>query len=260
MTEEQFIAMLERLLAEGHLTAEEATDLLMRYDAGEIPAEEFPRPPEDVGLVTEEEADLVLAMLLVYLGGSQAPTETRRIELATQLADEFAASAERISGSALRSWHDQATAAVRANMLAQATLAKGGLLTRAELAFVEDAYIGQAAYLQRFAEEAFVREQTGDPMSAEQAASRLTLYAGAGYALFYQFSEQSASAGYVFDYNAVDDGDTCPACTAAEDNGPYLAGEGPMPGDVCQGKGRCRCTRTRRYSPADYANLTKQAA
>lgn len=67
--------------------------------------------------------------------------------------------------------------------------------------------------------------------------------------------ESGAEAGYVVDYRAVDDRGTCDPCLQAEQNGPYLANEGPMPAAVCLGRGRCRCRRELVYDPAAYARL-----
>lgn len=46
----------------------------------------------------------------------------------------------------------------------------------------------------------------------------------------------------------------CGPCLQAE--GTFLPGEGSMPGDVCKGRGRCRCTRELVMDAAAYARLT----
>ncbi len=65
--------------------------------------------------------------------------------------------------------------------------------------------------------------------------------------------------GWVVDYISRDDVRTCTNCLEAQRQGPYLPGQGPMPGAVCLGRHRCRCRREYRYDPVMYARLTGAA-
>lgn len=47
----------------------------------------------------------------------------------------------------------------------------------------------------------------------------------------------------------------CSACISAQMSGPYLPSQGPMPGQICYGRSRCRCYRRLRYDPVTYRLL-----
>jgi len=80
-------------------------------------------------------------------------------------------------------------------------------------------------------------------MSEAAVAQRSALYSGAGRAEWFRARELGAPDGSLVDYVAVDDNVTCHPCFGAEENGPYKPGEGPFPGEVCLGRGSCRCRR-----------------
>ncbi|HEX8387075.1 MAG TPA: hypothetical protein VF576_12870, partial [Rubricoccaceae bacterium] len=183
----------------------------------------------------------------------------RRTALVFAPADEGAP--DRLSRGSVRRWHVGARQAVAEDAYAAARLGAGRALTSAETALVQAAVDRETAFLQRFGGELAVRERSGRPMTEKQVAARTRMYSGSAHALFYEVGEpaQALGPGWVYEYDARDDGGTCPECVAADVGGPYLAGRGPLPGDVCRGRGACRCRRVAVYDPAAYTRLTALA-
>ena len=104
--------------------------------------------------------------------------------------------------------------------------------------------------------EEFADDLRGRAMTEDQIAARARQYKGRAYEEFYrQREEQIEDEGTVIDYIAVDDGATCSPCAQAERAGPYLPGQGPMPGGVCLGGGHCRCVRKSRRDGETAAEL-----
>ncbi len=96
----------------------------------------------------------------------------------------------------------------------------------------------------------------GRPMTEDEIAARARQYKGEAYGKYWEKSEEQIDdSGVVIDYVAVDDGATCTPCSTAEDEGPYLPGQGPMPGMICLGGGHCRCVRQQREAPELAADL-----
>jgi len=104
--------------------------------------------------------------------------------------------------------------------------------------------------------EELAEDLRGRPMTEDEIAARARQYKGEAYAEYWRKSEeQEERDDVIVRYVAVDDGATCGPCSAAEDEGPYLIGAGPMPGSVCLGSGHCRCVRRREVSPQVAAQL-----
>ena len=95
------------------------------------------------------------------------------------------------------------------------------------------------------------------PLSEAYIANRADQYAGEGWAAWFEASERELTGqdGFVVDYIARDDGATCSPCRFAMQDGPYLPGTGPYPGQVCLGAGNCRCERRPRFAPEEWARL-----
>jgi hypothetical protein len=94
-------------------------------------------------------------------------------------------------------------------------------------------------------------------MAWEYVEARSALYSGRGRSLWFQADEEvTAGETAVVFYEAVGDDRTCRACRDAEGGSPYLPAEGPMPGDVCEGHGYCRCVR-RTVEDAELAALLR---
>lgn len=139
-------------------------------------------------------------------------------------------------------WHGQMKKIIEGYLLSQAIAALGRPLLPTELIEIQPTIDRQLKFLSDFLLDLIQREIT-----VEYVTSRARLYSGAGRALWYRVAEARDGEGWVVDYHAVDDKGTCFPCHAAEAEGPYLMGEGPMPGDVCLGRGRCRCQRIPRF-------------
>jgi len=98
--------------------------------------------------------------------------------------------------------------------------------------------------------EELAEDLRGRPMTEDEIAARARQYKGSSYEQYWRKSEEQVDdEAAVMDYIAVDDGATCSPCSEAEDNGPYLPGQGVFPGQVCLGHGHCRCVRVRRTDP-----------
>lgn len=163
------------------------------------------------------------------------------------LQDNFDEVIDKVAPVALESltaWHEQMKAVIEGYLLAQATVARGRSLLPTEILALQTAINEQLDFLQHFLFDLLIREIT-----LEYVAARSKLYSGAGRALWYRINEEREDTGWVIDYMAVDDRGTCLPCRDAEAGGPYRFGDGPFPGEICLGRGRCRCQRNRRYDP-----------
>lgn len=196
----------------------------------------------------------------IRLNKSIAVRSVFREKLQTQYQKQVAGLAKSVSTGkiSVAQWQQRMADAISNHSLRQAALGRGATMSKAEaIRFSNDRIRPQLAFLQRFADEIALAEATGKPLTAAQIANRASLYAGDGRAAFFQEYERlNAKPGYVARYRARDDGGTCGPCIAAQ--GTYLSGEGPMPGDVCRGHGRCRCVRELVLDPVAYARLTGQ--
>ena len=104
--------------------------------------------------------------------------------------------------------------------------------------------------------EELAEELRGRPMTEDEIAARARQYKGEAFAEYWRKSEEQVeSDDVIVRYVSQDDGATCQPCRVAEDQGPYLAGAGPMPGAVCLGGGHCRCVRRREVNPQVAAQL-----
>ena len=271
MTRDEFIDLLARLVADGDLTELDAQDLLAQFDAGEItdvpsvlPTPEAIREPKDdnrgVALV------LLLALLATYGRPQLRPLPPRTsAALANAIQDQFAARVADLAARfgagdiILTEWQRRMLDEVEQHVLQQMYLGNGqSALTQAQVERLRTIVQEQGAYLQRFADQTALRIGQGTPFSEAYIANRGRLYGGIIRDEYFRSSEEAGAArgdygaGWVVDYRAVDDRNTCSPCYQAEQAGPYLVGEGPMPGTVCLGGGSCRCERVPRYDPAAY--------
>lgn len=202
---------------------------------------------------------------------------TNRIRATNQLLDGYRQQARALArtyaGQSTDSWLYTSSVAVRDHHHAQALLGNGGPLSFAQRRRLDREVREQLRYLRRFGAEIDARQvaaQTGlldkkgrliKPLSEKQIGARLAQYGGAGTSAFYRYSEDGLDVGWVVDYFAVDDRGTCQPCLTAQAAGPYLPGQGPMPGaDVCDGGGACRCERRPSFSPDRYADLVGRPA
>lgn len=207
-----------------------------------------------------------------------APFDTRRV-LAQDLTGVFSREAERramllktpspgyrvpdrLSLGNVDRFERAMLQAIRDDGMALAQLGAQGPMSAADIARVEQQLAFQQEKFRAFVNEVRLRELQTEvgarPFSSRQIAARARLYSGLPLGGFYGASEGRAGPGYVVDYISKDDSGTCSPCIEAEAEGPYLPGEGPMPGVVCLGKSRCRCVRNTYYDPEKYAALTGQ--
>lgn len=192
---------------------------------------------------------------------SRGKTQAERQRLSNALQQGFAEKtrgyAERIAAGTISipQWQNFMIRAVQKHSIEQAALGGIDYVDRPGL---DTAIKRETAYLSRFADQLAIARVKGNPMSAGQIANRSSLYSRLGKQVFQGGTEARVGdePGYVWQYISQDDGGTCSACLASE--GFYLAAEGPMPGSVCFGAGRCRCRRERVYNVEEANRLVNQ--
>lgn len=253
MSREAFLAFLARSVADGLLTEDDAVGLLRQFDAGTL---EMPQGlPLTPAQTNEGDA---LAEALAALAALALLGEAAREALRDRYEVEVQSLAERLARGemTLSEWQSAMSRAVRTHLYAQALAGGDRTLTAEERAALEAEAALQMAYLSRFADGVAVALLLGLTLTAGYIANRAAQYAGAGWSWWFRASEREGRRGVVVDYVARDDDRTCDRCLAAEENGPYLPQSGPMPGQVCRGRGRCRCVRVERYDLAAWRRLT----
>lgn len=142
-------------------------------------------------------------------------------------------------------WIPRAERAARNQMVAQRSFALRRALMPSELMELAPKLDFQISRLIAFEEQ--VKATPVKNRSEAAIGARLSLYSGSGRAEWFRGQEKDAGDGDVVDYVSLDDNSTCTPCLLAEEQGPYLPGIGPFPGEVCLGRGRCRCKRVSRH-------------
>ena len=174
----------------------------------------------------------------------------------------------------LRAWHLAQRYHVAQHLLQQVLLARRGNLPDMERERLQLLLQREFRYLDRFVDQVMARRLEDDPYSEDYVVNRAQVYAGTGRGEFYRLLEQQDDLfahlqpvaalagrpgdrfpdyGLVAEYIARDDEATCRPCRQAQ--GFYLLGRGPMPGQICLGRARCRCRRVIRYLPEIYRQL-----
>lgn len=275
MTRAELVTILAELILRQVINEDDARALLAQFDRGEWV--DLPLPFEEaVTPVTTRDGMSAWVVLLTSLGAAigaqvaqQVPTSTRRVlteaqgrNLRDRLRAEFDAEMRRLAGrvaggAATGTWQADMTNTVRRYMLAQASAGVGRPLTQAEINAIAPRINEQSQYVYRYAADIAARRQTGNPYQVAYLQNRSTQYGGVGWGLYFEGQEGAYSGqdGWVVDYISRDDDRTCSPCLDAERNGPYLPGQGPYPGQVCLGRGYCRCERRLRYDPAAWGRL-----
>lgn len=288
ITREELLDILERLVRRGKLTEQEAGDILRKYDEGEFTEDDLPLDDSDA-LILITLGILFLSLMPPHLLSFSLPARSRYDER-FRAGDDLLATAEQLAAKLAkdrnyRAFHSDAMEAVKENLIRQLVLGKGaqltpdeiaraqaGTLTREEIRAitqrvitpndiqrVQDEALNQSAYLKRFVEEAAAREKAGKPYNEAYVKNRFQMYGGAGIGMFFQTIEAPLGPGWVINYIAIDDDFTCTPCIKADEEGPYLPGEGPLPGVICLGKRRCRCNRVPEFNPDEYRRLISEA-
>lgn len=280
MKRTQLMALLTRAILDGWLTEEDASLILARYDRGELAEIDIPLAPEDV--ISGDSRgirELALIALLASLGLwliktgrsdfdvvlSSLPSLTSNLrteivdilqtafeEDVRILAEEFAS-----GGMSLGQWQIRMANRIRQHLAEQTMLGLGtDRLSSAQLSNLDAIMRRETAYLSRFADQIAVAEAQGRRLSPAYIGNRAELYAGTARGEYFRASEEwmSGRVGWIIRYETRGDENVCSPCQNAD--GWYLIGQGPMPGQVCLGRSRCRCVRNLIYDPVRFAELT----
>lgn len=248
------------------ITREEADDLLVRFDAGDLDA--FPMAVSD--LDTEAiTAALALTLLLAALRRSQVAgspagavrflgrSAAQRKRVALGLMDRFQRVAAGLSQANVRQWEAAMLTEVQQTLFAAAQLGRGAPLRPAQLESLNAVWRQQQARLIRFSDEVYARRLIGRAMSPKQIAARAQMYRGPMLGEFYIGRATAESRpGIVARFVGSDDARTCLPCQDAESGNPWLPSEAPVPGLVCLGGGRCRHELIFSFEPEVYRQLT----
>lgn len=274
MTREEYLLLLAEAVERGAISEDDARQLLALFDAGQLDPNKLPlatgdalgtmRTPVDADEGDGNEALAALLLLLALLGlrqhwlGRHLDSATRRVardalrleweRTVARLAQELAATGN------VATWHTGMTTEIRRYYVRQMTAGLGRSLTAAELGQLERVLEQQAAYLLRFASDAGHRLALGNPLGEGYLTQRSRMYGGQAWSLWHQGNEAGEDQpGWVVEYVAQDDLNTCAPCSAAQ--GYYLPGTGPWPGEICDGGSNCRCERFLVYAPEIYRSL-----
>jgi hypothetical protein len=270
MTREQFARHLALLVRRGQITTDEARRVLAAFDAGEIPAGLIPldataalAPASDDGEARRSgdrrHAMWLWLILLLRLGrGTQRVNRVQARRAREMLARRFEMAVSRAAQMSARSverWQRSIARIVSDYAVAQATAGAGRLLDDTQLARVQAANRRNLGYLALFAVHGVALATLGRPLTIAQVRARSMLYGGMGWGQFDRAAEDGVQRGWIVRYISQDDGATCSACRQYHGT-VWLPSEGPYPGEVCYGGGRCRCERRLEYNPSEYARLT----
>lgn len=186
----------------------------------------------------------------------RTPTLIEREAFRDALQSQFEARVQALGksvadgGISVKQWQGLMDRATSQYLIRQEVLGAGSTkIDSAAFARLDGEIRRQQAFISRFADQLAMRNAEGKPMSAAAIGSRATSYSGAGRAIGARAQERTIplEAGEVWAYIAIDDAVTCFRCLEAE--GFYEAGSGPYPGDVCLGRGHCRCRREKVFRP-----------
>ena len=271
MTEDEFVRMLAIAVAQGQISEDEAAELLRRFRADELRPIDLPLPADQAVRGADDDAMWLALLSLLAAAGFPRPAArdqmavldmAARIRARNVARSTFEQQINVIAGNLtqtgnVQAWHAAMQAQIRTYLSQQMAAGLGRALGPNELAYLDDIVRTQESFLYRYAAELAARAGTGNPFSEAYIANRAQQYAGEGWAAWFEASERELTGqdGFVVDYIARDDGATCSPCRFAMQDGPYLPGTGPYPGQVCLGAGNCRCERRPRFAPEEWARL-----
>lgn len=264
MKRSELLAILTELVRRNAITIEEAQLVLNRFDAGDL--EDVPLPSSADGLLSGTYDDWIaaLALVLVMMSGSPGRTlsNLERKKAQKLLRSQFEASTTRLGfgivegAIAITTWQRGMQTALSNYSRQMAVAGAGKMPSVVTQSVIEEKLAEQWSYLQRFATQIMVGKVANSQMSDMAVISRSTLYGGAGWGSYFIANEEQGGVGWVANYISLDDRRTCSPCVDAARGGPYLLGQGPMPGTICLGGGACRCRRETVYDPVAYARLS----
>jgi hypothetical protein len=266
MTRDELINWLSRLVMDGIITEEEAAQILDAFDRDEdLDLWGIPIPPP---LALEMPGQFDFVEYVAVLSVAQAASMRRGVRPVypsspDAMMDSFERDARRLAQLVyersidVAEWQRRMRRLITEYTVGQVVM--GGRLqamTPALQQRLQRELRLQFAYLSRFADEVALGR-----LSEARIGARGTQYGGYGRGEFYRERESSdvGQFGMVVDYLSQDDPNTCVPCYEAQENGPYLPGSGPFPGQVCLGAGSCRCERVIRYDPSSYSLLTRRS-
>ena len=264
MNREELITRLALLEVEGKITLEEARELLAQFDAGWL-------NPSDLPLTREEERQILLTGFLAITGGAYLNEVRKRLRAQRNKPGRFVVvefyeeNLEPLAGIFSRSdpeinrWHESMARVVMDNAHAMAEAGIGRRLFEHEHERITRGVRSQLGYLERFADEVAFRKLIGRPMSEKAIFDRSRQYGGFAIGQFYRFAESlfAGVVGYVARYIPKDDNGTCAPCHEAGQITFFLPGTGPMPGEICVAKGKCRCERKIEFNIVEYDKLKR---
>lgn len=283
MTREELGSLLRLLVDTGRITAADAATMVVRFDLGELAQADLPVPLSQMpGRLTPMELATAMQSVAVRLTPKQAepflaaatkpvtietPPEVKEF-LRNRLASHFRADYDRkvaaytkalADGGDVAFWHKKMQLENHAYIARMATAGHGRPLTVAEVDKVSQIAIVQQGYLYRFSGEIAARRAIGSDFSEPYLQARIRQYGGAGWQSFWEAAETAKTLGqdgYIVHYQSADSPTTCSPCIDAQNNGPYRAGSSyPRPGEVCKGRGLCKCTLRFEYAPDTWKEL-----
>ena len=278
MTFDEFLLLLERLVEDGTLTFAEAEELALQYDEYEdlesvLAPEQIPGWTEDLDPITLAIIATTLFIVLRRITNQrnvptaiQSLSQAQRRSMFGVVQDSFQLEVSSLGRDLANGvltpsqWQTRFNTSLLSHFRSAAYVAYGttNLTPEQEEAF-QNAVRLQQAYATRFADQYALSVVRGNPWTPEYIVNRSMMYSGPMRAFAFQQWEITAQAGdgWVYMYIAVDDSNTCSPCIQAAAQGPYLAGQGPFPGDICLGKHRCRCSRVAVYDPEIFERLNR---
>ncbi len=268
MNRDELLRLLLDLTTRGVISAEQAREIVERFEVGDISPIDLPLPPAQALLFEGVDDALIFAAILAMLNRTSVPEsrliERERSRLRQSLRTEFDRQLERMGtnvtdgGLTVLRWHEQMKEEITSYTAQQYAAGVGRpVATNAPLG---PTITEQYAYLYRFAGQVAVLALLGVAMSSGAVASRSKLYGNSGWGMHWRGNEEGFGerSGYVVDYISVDEPSTCRPCLDAQNNGPYLIDrDSPYPGSVCLGGSRCRCQTRIRYDMPAWRRLTQ---
>ena len=274
MNRAEFVSLLARVVMDGQITEADAVALLRLFDAGSLDLAAIGGSLQiAAGSVQMAQAG-VLETLTQAIFVRVAANSVRGMELIDEIQAAYEANVATLARQVattqiivspdrapiqytVQRWQQEMSGEIADHLVRQVMGAQGWeQLTVAQQQRLAEILARENAYLGRFADTLALRRAQGNPLSEGYIRIRAESYAGVGRAEAFLTNElrAGAEAGWVYEYQAVDDAGTCSPCHDAR--GYYLANQGPYPGAVCLGRSRCRCRRVATYAPDIYARLT----
>lgn len=267
MSRAELVAILADLVKHKQLSLRDAQNILSAFDAGVVPdLAELPtlqeRNHDDLWLVA------FFAVMLLAGGSPARPlNKSQRLRVRKQARLQWEDSVFRLSLQVTRgaltipTWMTSLFGALGSYARQMAIGGHGSNPPIYVKSLIDRQIAKQAPFLKRFGVQMAGKRLLGEPMTAANVSARTQQYGGTGWSSWFVGNETrpQLEEGYVVYYHARDDRRTCGPCHSADGESPYLPGAGPYPGEVCLGRGLCRCTREEVYDPAAWRRLTAQA-